>query len=50
MLKKLIMFAITSGIAAKLYKSYAAQKGAGETTAGRTPASRRKGGASGAQT
>ena len=33
MLKKLLMFAITSGIAAKLYKSYSSQKRAG----GRSP-------------
>ena len=29
MLKKLIVFAITSGLAAKLYKAYAHKKGAG---------------------
>ena len=43
MLKKLIVFAITSGLAAKLYKTYAHKKEAGGPTASnskRTPAPR----------
>jgi hypothetical protein len=44
MLKKLLVFAITSGLAAKLYKAYVNKQGANNPTAagGDTPVSRKR--------
>lgn len=42
MLRKLIVFAITSGLAAKLYRSYVSQRNEADVAAGPAPTTRRR--------